>query len=145
MNARGSLSWKWCADPSPSEPNAAVAWHDAARTLHARLALLPAERQARLQLSASRDVLIVTGATEDLPWAPGVGYAAPCAEAPGLWRPTLLKPDVPADLLARSLRRLHSRQPMLLWPEPAAAIPLDRQLRVSAELLARIAERWKSA
>ena len=95
--------------------------------------------------SANQQLLVVTGATEDLPWIPGVAYAIRCAEAPTLWRPTLLQPDVPADLLSRSLRRRHSREPLLLWPEPAAVIPLDRQLRVSPELLARIAERWSSA
>jgi MoxR-vWA-beta-propeller ternary system domain bpX5 len=144
VNARGSVSWKWCADPSPPEPHGAVGWHQAARSLHARLAQLPSSVQARLLASANRDVLIVTGAPTDLPWVPGVAYATRCVEAPTLWRPTLLQPDVPADLLARSLQRLHAREPLLLWPEPAVVVPLDRQLRVTPELLQRIAERWQA-
>jgi len=144
VNANGSVPWKWRADPSPPEPHAAVAWHDAARRLHARLAQLPAETQSRLMASASRDVLIVTGAAKDLPWVPGIAYATRCAEAPTLWRPTLLQPDVPADLLARSLFKTHAREPLLLWAEPATVVPLDRQQRVSPELLARIAERWQA-
>lgn len=145
MSVVGAVPWKWRADPSPPAPDAAVAWHDAARALHARLGRLPPEAQSRLLASASRDVLIVSGAAEDLPWVPGIAYAARCADAPTLWRPTLQQPDVPADLLARSLRKMHSREPLLLWPDPAALVPLDRHLRVSPELLARIAERWQSA
>jgi hypothetical protein len=34
---------------------------------------------------------------------------------------------------------------MLLWPDPAAVVPLDRQLRVTPQLLERIARRWQSA
>lgn len=145
MSANGSVPWKWRADPSPPEPCGAVAWHEAARRLHARLTQLPPSMQARLLVSVSRDVLVVTGAAAELPWVPGIAYATRSADAPSLWRPTVLQPDVPADLLARSLRRFHARGPLLLWPEPAAVIPLDRQYRVSTELLERIAERWQSA
>jgi hypothetical protein len=139
------MLWDWRADPSPLEPDGAVAWHEVARSLHARLAQLPPSTQARLQASASRDVLIVTGAAADLPWVPGIAYATRCTEAPTLWRPTVLKPDVPADLLARSLQRAYTREPLLLWPDPAAVIPLDRQLRVTPGLLERIAERWQGS
>ena len=144
MIAHGSVPWKWREDPSPSEPEGAVAWHDSARRLHARLAQLSPAHQARLLACASRDVLVVTGAAADLPWVPGIAYAIRCADAPTLWRPTLLQPEVPADLMSRSLQRLHGREPLLLWPEPATVVPLDRQLRVTAELLARIAERWQA-
>lgn len=122
-----------------------MAWHEAARILHARLAQLPPETQARLLATASRDVLVVTGAPADLPWVPGIAYATACVEARTLWRPTVLQPDVPADLLAHSLQRLHAREPVLLWPDPAAVVPLDRQLRVTPQLLERIARRWQSA
>jgi MoxR-vWA-beta-propeller ternary system domain bpX5 len=122
-----------------------VAWGGAARSLHARLARLPPSLQMRLFASASFNFLIVTGSPEDLVWVPGVAYATRSTEAPTLWRPTLLLPDVPMDLLARSLQRLHAREPLLLWPEPAAVVPLDRQLRVTPELLERIAKRWQAS
>jgi hypothetical protein len=88
---------------------------------------------------------VVTGAAHDLPWVPGVAYATRSSEAPTLWRPTWLRPDVPLDLLARALHRLHAREPVLLWPDPAAVVPLDHDLPVSAALLTRIAERWRGA
>ena len=145
MSLSGSYAWAWRADPSPPAARAAVAWHAASRSLHARLAALPPAVQSRLQASASRDVLIVTGALEDLPWAPGVAYATCCAEAPTLWRPTVAQPDVPIDLLARSLQRRHAREPLLLWNDPIAVVPLDRQLQVTPELLDRISERWRAS
>lgn len=145
MNANGSVPWKWREDPSPPEPCGAVAWQDAARRLHARLAQLPPEVQGRLFVCVSRDVLVVAGAAADLPWVPGIAYATRSADAPTLWRPTVLQPDAPADLLARALRRFHARGSLLLWPEPAAVIPLDRQYRVSKELLKRIEDRWQTA
>jgi hypothetical protein len=142
VNPNASVPWAWRADPSPLEPSGAVAWHEAARTLHARLVQLPRSTQARLLASASGDVLVVTGAAADLPWVPGIAYATRCADAPTLWRPTVLKPDVPEDLLARSLQRAYAREPLLLWPDPAVVIPLDRQLCVTPKLLEHIAERW---
>jgi hypothetical protein len=145
VNVTGSVAWRWREDPSPPEPQAAVAWHAASRSLHARLAELSEATQARLLVSASRDVLVVTGAAEDLPWVPGIAYATRCAEAPTLWRPTVMQPDVPETLLARSLHKRHGREPLLLWAEPLAVVPLDRQLRVTPALLARIAERWQAA
>jgi hypothetical protein len=120
-----------------------VAWHQAARSLHARLVQLLPAAQAQLLATVSHDVLIVTGPPRDLPWVPGIAYATRCAEAPALWRPTLQKPDVPLDLLARALQRRHRREPLLLWPEPAAVVPLDRQQRVTPELLELIAGRWQ--
>ena len=144
MNLDDSLAWRWQHDPAPPEARAAVGWHSTAQALHARLAELPATVQSRLYATASRDVLIVSGALADLPWVPGVAYASSCREAPALWRPTLLRPTVPADLLERALRQLHHRQPLLVWPEPAAVLPLDRQLTVTPQLLERIAERWRA-
>lgn len=144
MNPSGSLSWRWRVDPSPPEPRAAVAWHAASRSLHSRLEQLPEDVQKRLYATASRDVLVVTGAAADLPWVPGVAYATTSADAPTLWRPTLMRPDAPHDLISRALHQLHARQPLLLWPEPEAVIPLDRLLGVTPQLLARMAEQWRA-
>lgn len=145
MSAAPALDWGWRKQDDPPQPRAAVAWRDGARQLHARLVRLDAARQSRLSIAAAADVLVVLGDAADLPWVDGVSYAAPCAQAAGLWLPTLQRPEVAPDLLMRALQRQHARQPLLLWPEPAAVIPLDRQLPVSPELLVRLAQRWKAA
>jgi len=120
-----------------------VAWGDVAPRLGARVAGLPAASQARLQATAGRDVLVLFGAEADLPWVDGVAYAAPRREAPGLWLPTLWEPDVPLDLLERALAAAHRRTPLLLWPRPSVAVPLDRQRPWPQVPLAAWTERWR--
>ncbi|RQP22490.1 bpX5 domain-containing protein [Piscinibacter terrae] len=142
MSLAGRFDWRWAGQPEPAPARAVVAFGPAARRLHARLQLMSAEEQARLHATASRDVMVVSGATAALPWIDGAAYAAPCPEAPNLWLPTLRRPDVACDLLAIALDRRHQRKPLLLWPDPSVLVPMDRQLPVSAALLARIAALW---
>lgn len=136
------IAWHWQAHPQPPAPQAAVAWHATIPALLERLQQLSPQDLARLQLTGNRDVLVVSAAPEDLPWADGVGYAHSCPEAPALWLPVLWQPDVSLDLLARALHAQHKRQPLLLWPEPAAVIPLDRLLPGSTALLKQMETAW---
>jgi hypothetical protein len=136
------LNWVWQPRREPAEPQAAVAWGEAARRLHARLLLLPIEQAVRLHATANRDVLVVAGASPDLPWVDGVEYAATDERAPGLWLPTSWEPEVPIDLLSQALSTRFARSPLLLWREPAAVVPLDRQLPLTPQHLQRIAAYW---
>jgi hypothetical protein len=140
----GKFDWRWTRQSDPAPARAVVAWGGGAPHLHARLQSLLPEHQARLLATAGADVLIVSGETLDLPWIDGAAYAAPCAEAPGLWLPTLWRPDLPCDLLWKALHKRHARQPLLLWPTPPAIVPLDRQLPLSAAHLARIQSLWQA-
>lgn len=143
MMPAGLPPWQWRARTPEVEPLAAVAWGDAAARLHAQLARDVAASPGRWSATASRDVLLVQGEPATLPWVDGVAYAAPCHGAPTLWLPTLWEPDLPGDLVARALQRLHGRQPLLLWRQPLAVVPMDRLLPVSPALLARIADHWQ--
>lgn len=135
-------AWAWRPRSTPVEPQAAVAWGDAARLLHARLLLMPVEQASRLQATANRDMLMVSGVASDLPWVEGVAYAATDARAPGLWLPTRWEPEVPIDLVGQALSKAFSRAPLLLWRDPAVVIPLDRQLPVTAQHLQKIDAYW---
>lgn len=143
MSERISFDWDWHPQMAPASPHALIAWGAVARRLHVRLRMLDADLLARLSATASAELLIVAGATADLPWIDGGAYAAPCDEAPGLWLPTLQRPTAPLDLLAAALAARHQRQPLLLWPEPAAVVPLDRLLPLSPALLERIGAGWR--
>lgn len=136
-------AWRWQPRAQALEPRAAVAWGEAAQRLHARLLALPAEQLTGLQATAAADLLVVIGDASALPWVDGIDYAAPCELAPELWLPTRLSPDAPLDLLARALAKRHGRTPLLLWPEPARTVPLDRQLPLSEGHLARILDHWQ--
>ncbi|WP_242168153.1 MULTISPECIES: hypothetical protein [unclassified Pseudomonas] len=135
-------AWTWRPRQVPADPQAAVAWGDAARRLHARLRLLADAQAARLHATASGDVLVVTGASADLPWVDGVAYAAVHPDAPGLWLPTSWEPTAPVDVLGQTLSARFKRSPLLLWREPQAVVPLDRLLPVTVEHLQRIATQW---
>ena len=143
MNLAGRFDWRWQRRLEPASPRAVVAWGAAAPRLLARLLDLPAEHQARLSATASGDVIVAAGEAADLPWTDGVAYAAPCADAPGLWLPTLWQPDVPCDLLAKALQQRHANQPLLLWNVPSALVPLHRLLPMSAAHLERIEAHWQ--
>lgn len=141
MNA-AAMNWAWQPRLTPAEPQAAVAWGEVARRLHARLLLVPEPQASRLQVTASRDVLVVSGAASDLPWVDGVQYAASDERAAGLWLPTRWEPGVPVDLVGQALSTRFSRLPMLLWREPPVVIPLDRQLPLTRTHLQRIDDYW---
>lgn len=120
-------------------PRAAVGHGVVASRLLRRLLAVPAPGRSALTATASADWLIVLGLADDLPWVEGVRYAAPCAASPALWLPTHVQPTAPADLLGRALQARHGRAPLLLWPDPAAVLPLDRQLPASDALLGLLA------
>ncbi|QZI68181.1 hypothetical protein K5F93_17230 [Pseudomonas protegens] len=142
MSGVPALTWTWRERAVAQPPRAAVAWDAVARRLHQRLQQLPATQAERLQATAHARVLVVLGAESDLPWVEGVQYAASHEQAPALWLPTRYEPEVAIDLLAQALLDKEARSLLLLWPEPAAVIPLDRQLPVTEEHLARIADYW---
>ncbi|UFH50810.1 bpX5 domain-containing protein [Pseudomonas sp. KNUC1026] len=137
-----AVQWQWQARQEAALPQAAVAWGEAAVRLFERLEQMAEAHAARLQATANRDVLVVTGPAEALPWVDGVEYACAEAAAPGLWLPTSWAPDVPLDLLGQALLARFSRAPLLLWHAPAVVVPLDRCLPVTAQHLQRIKDGW---
>ncbi|MEK8029552.1 hypothetical protein AACH06_01855 [Ideonella sp. DXS29W] len=134
-----TIGWAWQRSEAPPAPLAVVAWHAAADGLLHRLMEMDDAALAPLQATACGSALVVAAdRPEALPWSPGVAYAAPCDADPALWLPTLWVPDVPLDLLAHAMHQRHRRRPLLLWPDPAAVVPLDRMLPASGPMLARI-------
>ena len=143
MNLSSLLDWHWQQSMSEVEPQAAVGFGIIAPQLLACLRQMPSEHQARLHVTANRDVLIVTGKTALLPWIDGIEYAAPDACAPSLWLPTRWQPSLPTELIAQALKQRYLRVPYLLWHQPKVIIPLDKQLPVSPALLDRIEKYWE--
>ena len=140
---KSCMAWEWMLADSPAVPEAALAWGQQSRLLHARLERLPDDQRHRLQVTANGQMLIVTGKAEDLPWIEGIEYAAANPDAPGLWLPTRWRPDLAAELVLRALGRVSKRSPLLLWREPVALVPLDRLLPASTQVLAKIAGFWQ--
>lgn len=137
-----TIDWDWQVRREPGQPHAAVAWGEVAARLHNRLLRMPEDQIAQLQATANRDVLIVTGNGNDLPWVEGVDYACSEPAAPGLWLPTSWEPGAPLDLIGQALLSRFARAPLLLWHAPKMVVPLDRCLPLTAPHLQRIQTRW---
>lgn len=132
------MNWQWRPAAQAMSPRAVVACGPVVARLQARLAALSSAEREGLQLVAARGWLVVLGAADDLPWVDGVRYAAPSPQAAALWLPTHAEPELSHDLIDRALRRRHERQPLLLWPDPAVALPLDRPQIASDSALQRL-------
>lgn len=137
-----AIDWAWRPRREPRPPQAAVAWGEVAARLYARLVRMTEDQTSRLHATTNRDVLIVTGTADDLPWVEGVEYGCTEPAAPGLWLPTSWEPDAPLDLMAQALLHRFARAPLLLWHAPSAVVPLDRSLPVTGGLLQRIQDEW---
>ena len=137
--------WHWRAAADERAPRAVVAHGAAVPRLLARVKAAAADVRAQWSATAAPGLLVVFGPAETLPWADGARYAAPHPDAPALWLPTHAEPSLAVDLLWRALERRFARSPLLLWPEPSLAIPLDRQLPADDGLLAGFATRWKDS
>lgn len=137
------MRWSWGEESAPPEPQGMVGTGQTARRL---LSVLERSQAAPdWMITAHADALVLTGAAASLPWEDGAIYIAPRVQAGSLWLPTTQRPGIPLDLLARALQRQHSRTPLLLLPQPAQALPLDRLLPVSAAVLSQISQRWGDA
>jgi hypothetical protein len=95
---------------------------------------------ARLTMVATRDLLVLLGAADDLPWVDGARYCAPDPLVQTLWLPTTMAPVLPPDLLRRSAGERVGAQAVLLWPEPEQFLPLHQARSMTPALLAWIAE-----
>jgi hypothetical protein len=121
---------------APLTPDAALALGKSARALCERLLALPEERLARLRGVASRELLLVLGAEQDLPWSDGIVYLGREPELPELLLPCASCARVPPPLLLRALlarfRQLGLQAPCAVLLEAplvvslAAAQPLTR-------------------
>ena len=121
---------------APLTPGAALALGESALALCRRLLALPEERLARLRGVAGRELLVVLGAEQDLPWSDGIVYLGREPELPELLLPCALRASVPAPLLLRALLSRFREQglqgPCAVLLEPplvvslAAAQPLTR-------------------
>lgn len=136
------MSLAWRVEPAAPTPLGVLGLGAASRHLHSRLEAMPEATRTRLTVTAHGELLLLAGDFHQLPWFDGAHYVAPRAEAPGLWLPTTRRPDVPLDLLATAIARRHPQQPMLLWPEPAQLVPLQRLVPARDEVLARIRRLW---
>ena len=114
----------------------------AATGAHARalgLALLRRDDEALARLSgvAGRGVLLVTGASDELPWCDGAVYLGRDPDAPGLLLSTTSRPSVHAGLLERALLA-KARPPLAVLHGSGVLVSLE----AARPLVRRLLDDW---
>ena len=93
-----------------------------------------------LSVVATRDLMVLLGANQALPWIDGARYCAPDPQAPNLWTPTHLAPTLPADLVQTKLIERAASSPVLLWHAPELLLPLAGAQALTPSLLDWLAQ-----
>jgi hypothetical protein len=127
---------EWTMRAAALEPAGAVACGRSAGALLARLATFDETRLHRLSVVAARELVVVIGPGDAIPWVDGIRYCAPDPSVRDLWLPTHMLPRLSPDLVHAALAARLQRTPLLLWNEPEQIVPLDRPASMSAALLA---------
>lgn len=117
-------------------PGGLVAMGPLARALLRELGQRDTAALDGLSLVATRDMLVLLGDADKLPWLDGVRYCAPDPDVPALWMPTHLQTVLPPDLVQGAMLRRAPHARLLLWHAPQLALPLDGARAVDAALLA---------
>lgn len=92
------------AEP-PRAPRLALARGEVVSALAERLLALDDKTLDGLTAAATDGYLAVVAPADRLPWVDGLAYLAPFPDAPALYLPTHLEPDVPPTLVARAFAR----------------------------------------
>ena len=126
----------WQARATALAPAGMVVPAALATTLLARLRTgKPLPALSALSAVATRDLLVLLGANDALPWVDGARYCAPHPQAPNLWLPTHLEPALPVDLVQTNLVERAGSSPVLLWPAPELLLPLAAAQALTPSLL----------
>jgi len=96
---------RWVPRDTPLLPAAVVGTGDVARALVRRLLRLDEGGLVALQGVAGVGLVAVMGAEGVLPWVDGAVYLGRDADAPTLYLPTALRPDVHLTLFERAFVR----------------------------------------
>ena len=129
----------WTPRATPLVPVAAIALGDAARALAQRLMAMTDEQLARMNGAASETMLVISGASDELPWVDGIRYFGRDADAEGILLPTHVRPTVPSGLFAQAIARAFPQapRPLAVLDEPRIVIPIGRARPIERVSLAR--------
>jgi hypothetical protein len=124
-------------------PAGMVTRGDVTQRLLAQLATASEAELANLSVVATRELMVLIGANDDLPWIDGARYCAPDPQVATLWLPTTVAPALPPDLLRRSAAARAGTQALLLWNEPEQFLPLHEPRSLTPMLLDWLVEQTR--
>ncbi|SHH13754.1 hypothetical protein [Massilia sp. CF038] len=127
------LLWSERSEALP--PSGMVTAGAVTRRLLARLRSVDGQALSRLSVAATRDLLVLIGPADELPWVDGARYCAPDPDVHSLWVPTNMRPVLPPDLIRRSAAARAGDGVLLLWPSPEQFVPLESARSLTPEVL----------
>jgi hypothetical protein len=125
----------WQTRSSALTPAGLVASGTLAPALLLLLSRCEAKQLSALSMVVTRDLMVLLGDCDALPWIDGARYCAPDPEARNLWTPTHLAPALPADLVQTNLVERAGSSPVLLWHAPEQLLPLAGAQALTPSLL----------
>lgn len=125
----------WQTRPTALTPAGLVAPATLAPALLSLLRLSEARQLSALSVVATRDLIVLLGDNDALPWLDGARYCAPDPDARNLWTPTHLAPALPVDLVQTNLIERAGSSPVLLWHAPEQLLPLAGAQTLTPPLL----------
>lgn len=136
MRDKRLIEVSWRPRREPLAPSGAAARGAAAARLARRLLEEDDDSLAELRGVGGRDVLVILGAAERLPWVEGVTYVGRDEHAPALLLPTTLEPSVPAALVERAFAaRFPKLMPCAVLTGPSALVPVAEARAVARKTL----------
>lgn len=137
----------WRERLKPLEPVAVAGRGPVAGRLGRRLGLFPEKALSAFRGVAGKDVLLVMGPPDQLPWVDGAEYLGKDPDEPGLLLPTNSGPVLQAGMMKRALECHFKVVPPLAVLAPNdfgwMVIPLISALPVAPHILATWLEDWR--
>lgn len=128
---------RWTPRDCPLRPVAVAGQGEISLRLARRLLQLDDESLGQLEGVAGRQVIVVQGRSDLLPWVDGVQYLGVDSIAPSVLFPTNYQPSLPQELLASALRvKLHAAGLIAVLRDPLLLVPMRNAKPVSRRTLA---------
>lgn len=125
MRSADWLKIRWKPRDYPLLPVAVAARGETSFRLARRLLQLEDESLGRFEGVAGKQLLLVQGPSELLPWVSGVQYLGIEATAPFVLFPTNYQPSLPPELLSRAFAtKLGVSGSFAIVPEPLLVVPM---------------------
>jgi MoxR-vWA-beta-propeller ternary system protein len=127
---------RWTPRDCPLTPMAVAGQGEISLRLARRLLQLDDESLGQLEGVAGRQVIVVQGRSDLLPWVDGVQYLGIDSVASSVLFPTTYQPSLPQALLARALRvKLNAAGLIAVLRDPLLLVPMRNARPVSRQTL----------
>lgn len=129
---------RWTPRDCPLTPVAVGGQGETSLRLARRLLQLEDEFLGQLEGVAGRQVIVVQGRSDLLPWVDGVQYLGVDSVAPSVLFPTNYQSSLPQELLANALKvKLRAAGLIAVLPDPLLLVPMRNAKPVCRQTLAR--------